>query len=108
VKEIETFEERVRELAKTETLAKGYSADPFLLAHIERLKLIYAPFPVVRRVGTGSALPWGGTIVGDTFYGADALGGRRRGGTTGTEGDYEYDNFRNDADALMEALEEDD
>ena len=38
-------------------------------AHIERLRLIYAPFPVVRRLGTGSAMPWAGTIVGDTFYG---------------------------------------
>lgn len=38
-------------------------------AHIERLRLIYAPFPVVRRFGTGSAMPWAGTIVADTFFG---------------------------------------
>jgi hypothetical protein len=46
------------------------------LAHIERLRLIYEPFPVVRRLGTGSALPWGGTIVTDTFYGY--VNGHRR------------------------------
>ncbi len=38
-------------------------------AHIARLRLIYAPFPEIRRIGTGSALPWSGTIIGDTFYG---------------------------------------
>lgn len=38
-------------------------------AHIKRLRLIYAPFPKVRRLGDGSAMPWAGTIVGDTFYG---------------------------------------
>ena len=37
--------------------------------HIERLKLIYAPFPDVRRLGTGSAMPWAGTVVADTFFG---------------------------------------
>lgn len=39
-------------------------------AHIERLQLIYKPFPVVRRIG-GSALPWSGTIVGDQFFGGN-------------------------------------
>ena len=42
-------------------------------AHIERLKIIYAPFPQVWRmggcIGYGSALPWAGTIVVDTFFG---------------------------------------
>lgn len=42
-------------------------------AHIERLKIIYAPFPNVWRsggnIGFGSALPWAGTIVVDTFFG---------------------------------------
>ena len=36
-------------------------------AHLDRLALIHAPLPVVRRLGTGSALPWGGCIVADTF-----------------------------------------
>lgn len=36
-------------------------------AHITRLRLIYKPFPVVRRLGTGSACPWAGTIVVNHF-----------------------------------------
>lgn len=39
-------------------------------AHIARLELIYKPFPVARRV-SGSALPWSGTIVGDSFFGSN-------------------------------------
>lgn len=50
-------------------------------AHIERLKLIYKPFPQVRRIGgAGSAMTWAGTIVTDTFFGTN-------GKPTGKHGD---------------------
>ena len=63
-------------------------------AHVERQWLIYKPFPVVRRLGTGSALPWGGTIVGDKFYGDGhtdyTTGGGRRSGAKFTGADERY------------------
>jgi hypothetical protein len=39
------------------------------LDHVDRLKLIYKPFPAPRRIGTGSAMPWAGTPVMDEFMG---------------------------------------
>ena len=36
-------------------------------AHIDRLRLIYAPFPAVRRLE--STYPWAGTITVDTIFG---------------------------------------
>ena len=75
-----THEERIEELNRMLDRApqtEGKRRSDYL-KHVARLFLIYKPFPVVRRLGTGSALPWGGTIVGDTFYGT-ALFGHRRG-----------------------------
>lgn len=63
-----THEDRLREIDLL-AAAAGTKRDPHYRAHIDRLLLIYAPFPVVRRLGTGSAMPWAGTIIGDTFYG---------------------------------------
>jgi hypothetical protein len=37
------------------------------LTHEERLRLIMAPFPVVRRLDP--SYPHAGTIIGDTFFG---------------------------------------
>lgn len=51
--------------------------------HIARLRLIFKPFPVVRRIGTGSALPWSGVIVNDLF--GQTSGGSRH-GAVGTMG----------------------
>ena len=66
--DVETYAERMQDIDNDEkrgpsgrhlgTIAQWH-------AHCERLRLIYAPFPVVRRFGTGSALPWAGTIVGN-------------------------------------------
>lgn len=58
-------------------------------AHIERLKIIYAPFPEVRRLGTGSAYPWAGTIVVDTFFGTP---GRPHGKHGDGHEEYGFDN----------------
>ena len=49
---------------------EGLMRGPASRAHIERLKLIYKPFPQVRTIGGGgSAKTWAGTIVTDTFFG---------------------------------------
>jgi hypothetical protein len=61
--EIVTAEDRAKWI---EGLKRGKASRE----HIERLKLIYKPFPVVRRIGGGgSAATWAGTIVSDTFFG---------------------------------------
>lgn len=75
---ITTYDERMAELDRlsvagppkrpTDALKRRQAVD-YWAAHIVRLRAIYAPLPVVRRLGTGSAMPWAGTIVSDTFYG---------------------------------------
>lgn len=35
--------------------------------HLDRLELIAKPFPAVRRLGTGSAMPWAGVLYKDDF-----------------------------------------
>lgn len=57
-------------------------------AHIERLKLIYRPFPAVRYIGgAGSAMTWAGTIIADTFYGTNEKPVGKHGGGN----NYSYD-----------------
>lgn len=68
--DIDTVAERAAWLAeRAADRPKHKGARELHDAHIARLRLIYAPFPQVRRLGTGSALPWAGTIVTDTFFG---------------------------------------
>lgn len=67
-----THEDRVRELEEQEKHGPRKPTEEqrrYWLAHCERLRIIYAPFPMCRRIGAaGSAMTWAGTIVGDTFY----------------------------------------
>ena len=61
----------------------------FWQAHIDRLLLIYAPLPIIVKLGgrmghdgqdgQSSAMPWAGTIVGDKFYGDGHEGDGREG-----------------------------
>lgn len=57
-------------------------------AHIDRLRLIYAPVPAVRRLADGSAMPWAGTIVSDTFFGDEHARPQKGGGNHGYDGKY--------------------
>lgn len=83
--EIHTYDDRKASLLvlKDARLLQGTRAH--WKAHIERLQLIYRPFPAVVRVGTGSAMPWSGTIIGDTFYGNGEDTPRRRGRSIGED-----------------------
>lgn len=54
----------------------------FERAHEERMRIILAPVPVVRRIGTGSAMPWAGTIVNDNMPGASHAAPGRLAGMT--------------------------
>lgn len=58
---------RKHTLKKADPLCLSCKKRRHFLAHIERLRIIFRPFPAVRRIGTGSACPWSGVIVNDTF-----------------------------------------
>lgn len=61
--------------------AKRAKKDPYLQAHQERLRLIHKPFEI-RRIGTGSAMPWAGTITGDSMPGGNPMAPGRIAGMT--------------------------
>lgn len=72
-----------------------------IAAHIERLTIIYKPFPVCLK--RQSAQIWAGVLIGDRVTG-DGAGGRKRRGASNADGDGFYESGADVTDAELTAL----
>lgn len=82
--------------------AKTKKERALIAAHIERLSIIYKPFPVC--IKRQSAQIWAGVLIGDRVTG-DGAGGRKRRGASNADGDGFYEQRGADVtDAELTAL----